>query len=224
MNINFDDLFDSISNDKIEYALQIILLYTKELTDKEYYHQAIMLNAKLVGNNKQAEILESSQLRLVRAQVRHSLIDLCNELSSKINKQNEKSTNFANANIYINNLNLETMEFHNSNFHDCTFNEYKDKVIQVLKTQNKFSEVDFQMFTAIEKIGKNDTEKKELFQAVEEIKLNKDESAKTPFKAKIISFLKDNKEILKTVLKIGVSAIIGHYGLQGADKLLGLTE
>ncbi len=112
----------------------------------------------------------------------------------------------------------------NQSFINCTFNEYKEQVIQTLQNDNKFDEIDAQMFEAIDKYGKSEQEKKELVQAIDEVKSEKKEKGKKPFKDKLVSFLKSNKEVFKTVFKIGVSMVIGHYGLEGADALLGLDE
>jgi len=161
----------------------------------------------------------------------YKIIENCNikyktkDILSSINEQNSKSFVLTNNNNF-NQIYLisNTMEFHatTQNFQGATFNDFKGNVVQYLTSQNKFETLDIQLLDAFDKFGKTEDEKKELAQALVEIKSDKPAIETKPFKDRIVKFLKDNKEVFGTIIKVGVSTLLAHIGLSGIDNLLNL--
>jgi len=117
--------------------------------------------------------------------------------------------------IIIKNENNMNFNANKQDFTNCTFNDYKNQVVDELKQSDNYTEIDKAIITTIESSDKPDTEKKELLQAITEIKKEQTELKKKPFLAKIRDFIKSHEKVLTTILKVGTAAIFAYLGIKG---------
>ena len=169
------------------------------------------------------ELMKKSTLRYFEADCRSCYnvfaMNFSYNLKNESDIQEEKTET---SHIVINNLNQAPMNFnaHTQDFRNSTFNDYKDQVVNQLISENNYSEIDRAVISTIEGSHVHtETEKKELIQAVSEVKKDQNEETKKPFAQKLSKFITANKAILTAILKVGVSAIFTYFGMKGIELI-----
>lgn len=74
--------------------------------------------------------------------------------------------------------------------------------------------IDRDFIEAISKTQAPDEQKKAVADAVVEVKSEKTDDEKQPFYETIRKFVSEHRKVLETVLKVGVSALVTHYGIK----------